>query len=97
MNRINDILTTLEANAEKPKKKIIRKKVGTKERFIRIIQSQGDDIIKHWYSNKKKKELYIEFEKVNADIDIGDIIHEIYNEFVEILGNLNISQKRIHY
>ncbi len=74
----------LEANAipEKPKKKIIRRKIGTKERFTRLIQSQGNDIIKHWFSNnEKKKELYIEFEKVNADI--GDIIHEIYNEFID--------------
>jgi hypothetical protein len=87
MNRINDtpIPMVFDANTPpvKPKKKVIRKRLGTKERFIRIIQSQGNDIIKHWCNNKKNDDLYIEFEKVNADTDIFDVTRELYNEFVE--------------
>jgi hypothetical protein len=78
-----------DANAipEKPKKKIIRKKMTARERLERIILSQCETIIEYWYEYKKKEELYIDFEKVNADTELGDVTHELYDEFVEFLDD----------
>ena len=81
----------LEANTPpvmgdtKPKKKIIfKKKMISRERLERIILSQYDRIIEYWYEDKKNEDLYIDFEKVDDDNDIDDVIQDLYNdEFVE--------------
>lgn len=82
MNRIIDTLTTLEANAEKPKKKIIRKTNTPREKFESIIQSQSDYIIECWYKNQKK--IINSYFENGKDDYIDDIIQDLYNEeFVE--------------
>ena len=60
----------------------VKKAFGAKERFKNLIQSLPDSIIEYWTESITNEELYIEFEKVNADTELNDVINKLYKEFV---------------
>ena len=61
----------------------MNKKAVAKERFKILIQSLPDSIIEDWSESiTNEEELYIEFEKVNADTELDDVISKLHNKFV---------------